>query len=224
MSRTGSLLLLGLLGAGPAWAEDPTSDELPDAAAPPVAPRTTGAVEPVPSVVVAATLGAALPLRAFGPSVAPGLEAGVVADDAGRFTVLLGIGYSGGTATGTATDPAFPDGYTWSLTLRAMQIAPALRVRLLPWSERIAPEVSVGPVVTIGDAVATGTSGGAAFPETREARVSLGGVAAAGLVGRVGPGMLEGRLSLSVIHLDGDLTGPALVPSITPTIGYRVAR
>ncbi len=228
MSPTGSLLLLAVVWAAPAWAVEPTpgdseGEELPDAAPAPMAPPAAD-LPPVPTVVLGANLGAALPLMHLGPSVAPGLEAGVVVDDGGRFTVLLGLGYSGGTATGTGTDPAFPDGYDWSVTLRALQLTPAFRWRVLPWGEPLSPEVAAGPLLILGDAVATGSAGGAAFPETREARVAPGGFVSGGLVGRVGPGTLEGRVTFSLTHVDGALTGPAFIPAVTPAIGYRVER
>lgn len=238
MSPTGSLLF-ALLGA--AWAADPAppapadpagpveappeedETDLRDAVPPPVRVGTPDA-PPVPRIVLGATVGAAVPLAHLGPSVAPGLEGGYVLDAAGRYTVVLGVAYSGGAATGTAEDPAFAEPYTWRLNLRAMQVAPSFRVRLLPWTEKLSPEVAAGPLLVVGDAVTTGSAAGAAFPETREARVMPGGFVSGGIVGRVGPGTLEGRLTVSLVHLDGTLTGGALVPSITPAIGYRVAR
>jgi hypothetical protein len=247
MSRTGSRLRLACLAlllpalaaaaeAPPvaAAAEEPAPagpidpDELPDALpadgtlAPPTRPGP--ATPPVPRVVLGVNVGAALPLAGLGPSVAPGLEAGVVLDPKGRYTVLLGLGYAGGVATGTGEDPAFSEGYTWVLSMRSMQVAPALRVRVLPWEETLSPELSAGPILAVGDAVASGSAGGAPFPETREARLAPGGFVAAGLAGRVGPGVLEGRLTFSVLHYDAVLTGPAFVPSLTPAIGYRVQR
>jgi hypothetical protein len=234
MSRTGSALLLLLLTGAPALAQEPGSapdepdepdeDELPLPAVPlPVANIATAPV-PVPRLYVGAHVGASFALAALGPGVTPSIEAGGLIGPDGRFQPFLSVSYTEAHATGTAEDPAFPDGYTWTLARRSTTVAPGLRVRLLPWRERLSPEFAAGPLLDIASITVGGASGDAAFPETTEARVAGGGFVSAGLAGRLGPGQLEGHVTLCVVPETGDLTGSLLLPTLAPSIGYRVTR
>ncbi len=234
MSPTGRLLALALLLAGRAHAEDPGAEPvgeeeedegLPTGATEGVPLPVKRAVEvPTPRLYVGANVGAGFALAHFGPSVVPGLEAGAVLDRDGRIQPFLGVQYAESHATGEADAPAFPDGYTWTLALRGMTVAPGLRIRVLPWRERVSPELAAGPMLLLGDVAVSGSADGAPFPETRQTRAAGGGFFSAGLVGRLGPGQLEGHVTFSLVRLEGDLTGGAFVPSLTPSIGYRVSR
>lgn len=236
MSPTGSLVLLSLAAA--LAADAPPSDPPPPAAPTPAdaddeelpdvapAPLTRASIKvaapPVPRVGLGLTVGAAIPLQTLGPSLAPGLEAIVYLDEGGRFSVVLGAGFSGGEASGTAGSEDAP--YTWTLALQTFSFGPALRWRALRWEEKLWPEVSVGPTIGAWAARAGGAWGGGVFPETTESEVAFGGQAAVGLAGRVGPGTLEGRATFTITRFDGALTGAALLPAIAPAIGYRVER
>lgn len=208
--------------AEPAPAEEPDADERPDAAAPIVRGGSRKLAPPVPRVSLGARLGAALPLVGLGPGVAPGLEAGVVIDDGGRFTVVIGGDYADNAGAGTAGPETAP--YEWTLAMRTLTVHAALRWRVLPWTESLSPELSAGPTLGAWEGEAGGTWNGAALPVTREARVGGGGFVAAGLAGRVGPGTLEGRVTFGLSAIRGALPGETILPALTPAIGYRLER
>lgn len=173
---------------------------------------------------VALSVGAGVSLSGLGLSASPGVEAGYVLGPGGRLTVLLGADYRGGHAEGRGKDPSLDEGFAWTLDLRSFQLNPGIRWRILPWTEAISPELALGPTLAVGEARVGGKADGAAFPETREPWAAPGGWAAAGIVGRVGPGLLEGRVSFSLAALESNLTGSALLPTITPSVGYRILR
>ena len=173
---------------------------------------------------VAVSLGAGVSLGGLGLSAAPGVEAGVLLGENGRFTALLGGNYSGGHAEGRGKDAGAPSGFTWELDVRGFQLDPGVRWRVLPWSEAISPEIGLGPMLSVGEATVTGRADGASFPETSEPWAAIGGWASGGIVGRVGPGMLEGRVAFSLLPMATNLTGSALLPTLTPSVGYRIVR
>jgi hypothetical protein len=200
MSPTGSLLLVLLHRA--------------EAAEPRRAPRAS----------VGAHLGASFSLSGLGASVAPGLQGTVVIDRGARLEALLGVSYADGLATGTGSDPAFEEPFTWNLKVSNLAVAPGLHVRILPWSERISPVIAAGPSLDLGVATTSGSAGAANFPDTTERYVGFGGWARAGVAGHVGPGSLEVGLTYAAHTTGADLVGAPLIHSLTPSILYRFER
>lgn len=186
-----------------------TSALVAPAAAPPPAPR----------LFAGASVGAALPLADFGPAVAPSVEAGAVLPVlGGRLLPFVGVAYLATAAEGTG------EGYAWSLRMHLPSATAGLRVRVLPWTEAISPELSVGPTFAYALCVAGGERGGAAFPVTREGAFTVGISGAAGLAVRAGPGQFDARLGFTALPVSGVLTGSTIVSTLTPSAGYRILR
>ena len=233
MSPTGSLaaLLVAAADAAPppvlpaadaAAAAEPDPDERPDVAAPIVRGGSRKRAPSVPRLGLGARLGAAMPLVGLGPGLAAGLEAAGVLDDGGRLSAVVGADYADNAGSGTAGPETSP--YAWTLAMRTMTVHAAIRWRVLPWTEPLSPELSAGPTFAAWESEAGGTWSDAALPVTRESSVSGGGFVAAGLAGRVGPGVLEGRVAFGLSAVIGALPGETLLPTLTPTIGYRLER
>jgi hypothetical protein len=217
------LALPGLARADdPAVPSDADEVTLPSAA-PIEAPAP--ASMPVPHAFVAAQAGAAVPLAGLEATAAIGLEGGVVLPMfGGRLLPVLGLAYAGPTGTGTVSDPAFPDGYRWDLDVRIVSAALGLRVRLLPWSEPLSPELAIGPTLDVHAITLSGRAGTGVIAPEHDVEVAAGGFVSAGVAGRLGPGQLTLQVALTAEPLHGVLTGDILLPTLTPSVGYRILR
>ena len=171
---------------------------------------------------IGAELGGAFALSPLQPAFAPRLEGGV---SLAKGCVRVGLAAAGQwpTASGSGTDDRVPDG-TWTYELHQTELLLQPGVTLAPpvkdWP--VTPELGLGPSVAWMKSTIDGTGGGAAFPQSTETSVRVGGFATLGARRALGPGELSLRGLFEGGSFAGAVTGKASASSVSVLAGYRL--
>ncbi len=177
-----------------------------------------------PAWVVGLHVGPAFALSPLNTAFQPRLEFAVELPFAGRrLRPFLTAAWSKPVAEGSAEDDRLPSGSSdYRLDQTLLTLGLGAWVALLPPERRVVPEVGVGPEVFLLRSRVTGSSDGAAFPESREQYTRVGALVAAGARFGLGPGELAAHLSWHGAKLDGLVTGDSNAMQVGASVGYRL--
>jgi hypothetical protein len=216
---------------------EPVADPIAEPVAEPVA--TPAPVETAPSstaimlieppkrehIVLGVKVGGFVPslFSELDPSFVIGLEVGMVLPPLKRALVLvLAVDYSQPPADGSEMDDRVNGtGYTWEITQRELTFGLLAMLRPRLFGEKVRPFVAAGPRLYLLETTARGASGGESFGEYTEQSTTVGGVLAAGVDIKLGPGALVGELELGFSDLDHISTGDANTAALEIRVGYR---
>jgi opacity protein-like surface antigen len=164
----------------------------------------------------------------LGPSFLVDVEAGYVMPWLRRsFAVILDVGFTMPTASGTQTDPRVDvsgNGYSWDLTQRELVFGLTAMYRV-PYllDGRLGPYVGIGPRLWLLQTKVVGQAGaGNNINESTEQSTKVGLSVPIGLDYALGPGRLFGEVQILWAPIDHRITGDSSVGSFTVDVGYRL--
>lgn len=232
-----SLLLLALALA-PAFAQDdPPSDEgtpseeeleaekdLED-----FTPVEDPADEPPPPEATLRLSGGVLlgtslfPLTPLEPGGLIRVELGArLAPLGGRLRPAISAGLTSPSFQGTGESEVLNDPYTYTLTMRQLDLRAGVAVRGLAHHVPVSPELWLGPELRWVSSHLETRSDGQGLGEVRERALRLGWVASPGIAVTVKRAELLFQVGISGASLDGALAGDASGLRISPALGVRV--
>ena len=174
--------------------------------------------------LVGLQVGGDLSLSPLGAAFLPQLELGVELPFSNRRFRVVGLGsWSRPPAAGQSEDSRVPDGaWTWELHQTEGMLALCGVVRIPELSERVVPELTLGPQVYLLRSTVDGAAGGQDFGESTEQYMRVGLHSALGVALALGPGELNAQLGFSTSALDGVVTGDSTTMALAPLLGYRL--
>jgi hypothetical protein len=138
-----------------------------------------------------------------------------------RFGLLLDVGYSQPTATGSGDDPRIGGSYSWEAVQRQLLLNLGLIARLNEERSTWNLGLTAGPQLLFLFTTVNGEGGGEPFGEHFEPASSMGLFVGAQGEYRLGPGAILGEVNFSTSFQNLRSTGDLAVISIAGLLGYR---
>ncbi len=163
----------------------------------------------------------------LGASFLASVEVGYVLPFVRRgFQLLLDVGYTQPTASGTMLDPRVRSNggnYDWNMIQRELVTGFTVMYRLtLIGQGRVAPYIGVGPRLFFLQTVISGSAGASVISESREQSMRFGLSVPLGVDIGLGPGRVFIEALMLWAPVQHRITGDSSVGSINALAGYRL--
>jgi hypothetical protein len=186
--------------------------------------RRPPASAPLRHTLLASAKGGGLfPVNKLGPGPAVQLGVGYAPPVLrGRLAVVLDLGYSQHSDSGTHTDPrlAAAGEYRTSLTQRDLGLFVGPQLFILDPRGRFVPYAAVGADLHFLETRVSGDVAGTSLGENRETSTVIGFAIRAGFGYRLGPGIIVGEVGYSWAPVVQDVTGSSYRGGVGLLVGY----